>query len=629
MSDSRGRLCRWAPLVLGFFSVLSRGSAADWPGWRGDASGISGETGLPVSWDSQQNVIWKAPLPGQGNSSPIVWGGRVFLTAWDDGGKKRLVLALDAKDGKILWQRELDAAPVPPTNPKNGYASATPVTDGKRVYVFFDSPGLVALDFEGKVLWTRPLGPFKTPWNLASSPILYKDLAIQCCDHEGGGFIASIEAASGEVRWRTPRKGGLLFATPLLISHNGKHQVVVNGTTVFAYDPDTGKELWSARGMTDIFAPSAVFGDGLVYATSGRNGPTMAMDPSGSGDVTETHVKWLLTTGGPYVPSPLVYPCLILPSDNGTLRFVDAKGNVILKEQVRGHFTASPAGGDGKLYWPSERGDVYVVDVTQVASEKPAIRVLAVNALGENCLASPAVSGGRLFLRTVKHLFCIGGGEGAKPPAVAEAGRATFAELKKRYEAHPAENDADDVMARVEAVEAMGKLGDPQAIPFLQQAALHDRHWDVSEAAAKALGPYGERAVPAFTALLGDFRPYLKVIAAENLGRVGAVETAPALLKTAKDGNPLVRIAALRALAPMARASKAEAGKIAPALAHALEDKEGAVRVAAIEGLGLAAERLGGEREAVVRRLRQCAADRNPLVAQAAREALAKAFRER
>jgi len=613
---------RWLSSILSFLALLSSGHAADWPGWRGDGSGVSGEAGLPVAWDSQHNVVWKTPLPGEGNSSPIVWGERVFLTAWTDGGKKRLVLALDSKDGKILWQRELDAPLAPPTNPKNGYASATPVTDGKRVYAFFDSPGLVGLDLEGKVLWTRPLGPFKSPWNLASSPVLYKGLVIQCCDHEGGGFIAGIDAASGEVRWRTPRKGGLLFSTPLLINHQGKPQWVMNGTTVVAYDPDTGKELWSARGMTDIFAPSAVYADGLVYATSGRNGPTMAIDPSGSGDVTDTHVKWFLTTGGPYVPSPLVYPCLVLPNDNGTLRFVDATGNVILREQVKGHFTASPVGADGKLYWPSEKGDVYVVDVANVASARPEIRVLAVNSLGENCLASPAIANGRLLLRTAKHLCCIGGGEGAKPLVVAEAGQATFDELEKRYEAHPAENAANDVMARVEVAEAMGKLGDPQAIPFLQRAALNDPHWDVSEAAAKALGAYSDKAAPVFLTLLADQRPYLKVLAAENLGRLGCQEAVPALLQAARDGNPLVRIASLRGLARVAKVRDGEAQAIVPALARGLEDKEGTVRQAAIEGLLLVADRVGAARDAVVGRLKACSADPNPRVAEAARQAL-------
>jgi len=599
--------------------------AANWPGWRGDGCGISPETNLPVHWNAETNVVWKTPLPGQGNSSPAVWGERAFLTTWAEGGKKRSVICVDAKGGRILWQRDFTVATVAPTAPKNGYASPTPATDGERVYAFFDDPGLVALDLEGKLLWTRPLGPFNNIWNMAGSPILYKDKVIVNCDHDGDSFIVAVDATTGQVRWRTPRRCVRQFATPLLISHEGKPQIVVNGRTVVAYDPDTGRELWSCRGMKEFCSPSAIFHRGLVYAASGRNGPAMAIDPSGRGDVTDTHVRWYLPIGGPYVPSPIVYPCLILPGDSGTMRFVDSQGRVILKERVRGHFSSSPVGADGKIYWTSERGDTHVIDVRQVDADQPAIKVLARNRLGEKCLASPAISNGRLFIRTAKHLFCIAGTGEPKAPVVAGP-RASFAELKKRFDAHPAP-EGDDVTVRVEVVEALAQLKDPQAIPLLQRAAQSDPHWDVREAAAKALGAHGEAAVPALMAVFTRGRTYLKVIAVGHIGRLKVAGAVPALLKATRHGDPLVRIACLRALTQIAMAHDAEASKIVPAMSAALADREGVVRQAAIEALAPLSGKAGGERDAIVRKLLNCAADRNPLVAKSALDALRKSYR--
>jgi hypothetical protein len=599
---------------------------ADWPGWRGDGSGISPETNLPVRWDAETNIAWRTALPGRGNSSPIVWRGRIFLTAWDDGGRKRSVLCLDARDGKLLWQAEMAAPRVEKTNPKNGYASSTPATDGQRVYAFFDSPGLVALDFEGKVLWTRDLGPFKTDWGIASSPILHRDLVIQCCDFDGGGFLVALDAATGEERWRARRPDPRQYATPLLLTHNGKPQIAVNGMTVIAYEPESGQELWRCRGMNQLCAPSAVYADGLVYAASGRNGPAMAIDPGGQGDVTETHVRWYLSSGGPYVISPIVHPCLVLPGDNGALRVVDARGTVVLTESLRGHFSSSPVAADGKLYWANETGDTYVIDVSAVAAAKPSIKVVAVNPLGEKVLASPAIAGGRLFIRTAEHLYCVAGGGEPKVAAAAGAQRGTLAELKKRYESHPAP-EGDDVAVRIEVVEALGKLKDSEAIALLRRAAQEDAHWDVSEAAAKALGAYGAEAAPALLPMFADHRGYLKVIAAEHLGRAKVAGAVPTLVKAAKDREAAVRIAALRALAQIAAANEAEVKPGLAALVAALPDKDGVVKQAAIEALAGLADKVGEERQTVVKAIQECAADRNPLVAKAAREALRNSYK--
>jgi len=635
--------------LIGLLALCPRALlAADWPGWRGDGSGISPETNLPVRWDATTNVAWKTPLPGKGNSSPTVSQGRVFLSAWDDDGKKRSVLCLDTRDGKILWERALVAPRVEKTNPKNGYASSTLAADGRRVYAFFDSPGLVALDLDGKVLWTRDLGPFKTDWGIASSPLLYKDRVVQCCDHDGESFITALDAATGEVRWRTVRPDPRQYATPLLIAHDGKPQIVVNGMTVCAYDPDTGEELWRCRGMNHLCSPSAVYADGgsqgqlgslpaagklrrlaasrLVYVASGRNGPAMAIDPGGRGDVTETHVRWFLPLGGPYVVSPIVCPLPCLPGDNGALRFVGPGGNVVLEGRLGGHFTASPVGAAGRMYWTNERGITYVVDVSRVAGAPPALEVLAANPLDERVYASPAVANGRLYIRTAKNLFCIAGAGEPEPPAVAgEAGR-TFAELKKQYEAHPAPV-GDEVIYRIEAVEALASVKGQETIELLARAALEDAHWDVSEAAAKALGAHGEAALPAVIKMFGSSRPYLRIIAATHLGEWRAVGGIATLVKGGKDRDALVRIHALRSLAQIAAAHAAEAPQIVAALAEGLRDREGVVRQAAIEALASVADKTAAARDSIVRDLLNRAADVNPLVRQTALGALSEAFR--
>lgn len=177
---------RAAALALVVAISTSVGAAADdWPGWRGDGTGVSAETKLPLAWDAKSGVAWSAELPGEGNSSPIVMRGRVYVTCSTDGGRGRHVLSLEAATGRVVWKTDLAAGRVAPTNPKTGYAPSTPCTDGRRVYAFFDSPGLVALDLAGKVLWTRDLGPFKTSWNLAACPVVCGKTVVMCCDHDG------------------------------------------------------------------------------------------------------------------------------------------------------------------------------------------------------------------------------------------------------------------------------------------------------------------------------------------------------------------------------------------------------------------------------------------------------------
>ena len=622
---------RIVTLTLGLVAMLQapaiiagetgRPVTGNWPGWRGDGSGASAQKDLPIVWSEDQNVIWKRPLPGEGNSSPVVWSNQLFVTASADEGMKRLVICIDVGTRQVIWQKELATTEKTKTYPKSGYASATPVTDGQRVYVFFDALGLVALDMQGEVVWTRPLGPFKSPYNMNSSPILYKDMVILCCDHEAESFIVAADKEKGTVRWRTVRPTNIHYSTPLVIEANGRPQIVVNADPIIAYNPDTSEQLWSCRGMTACVTPSPVFDQGLVWLASGRNGPAMAIDPTGTGDVTETHVRMHVTSGGPYVPSPLmVSGLLMLPNDNGTIRFVDRSGNVVLEHRLKDHFSSSPVFADGKVYWTSEPGRTYVLDVSQVTSSPPSVRLLAVNELSGKSLASPAIIDGKLILRSSDALYCIGGGLSAKAPAQTQPAARSFEELKKRYDGHPAE-EGEDVAIRLQMVEAMAGIDDAQAIPFLLHVARKEPHWDVCEAAARQLSRHGQNAADGLIDLLGDDRAFMRIIAAEDLGALRSPKAMSALLTAAGDRDPIVRASSLRSLALIGQADKAVDAMIA-----ALADVDGVVKQSAIESLVLLADKAGAHRETVIAALLDCLADRNPLVVDKARKALMETY---
>ena len=604
-------------------------AAENWPAWRRDGSGISNETNLPVRWSETGNVVWRTPLPGEGNSSPIIWGDRVFVTAALDEGAKRLVICLDTKSGRILWQTELLADEKTVLYPKTGFAAPTPTTDGRRIFAFFDSPGLVALDMEGKVIWKRPLGPFKAPYNLGTSTVLYKDRVIQSCDHKGDAFIAAFRQNDGTECWRTPRKSSGFghFGTPMLIQAQGRPQLVVNGEPVVAYDPDTGKEIWSCRGMKVCVGPSTVFGHGLVYASSGRIGPVMGIDPTGRGDVTETHVRMNLTTGGPYVPSPLVYPHLMVPGDNGRMLFHGANHELVVEGQVRDHFSSSPIGGDGKIYWCSERGKTYVIDAAALTATPPAVKVLAVNEITGVCLASPAVAGGRLFIRTLEALYCIGKD---RAPVVVQTPRAltgTFAELRKRFDDHQAfwQNEKE-AQIRLETVEAIGKLDGPEVIPFLLHVAVKEPHWDICEEAAKCLARKGPPATDSLITLMPDSRPFIRTIAINELGRMKVSKAVPGLLKALRDKEPLVRSASLQALARIGQADTLEFPQIVAAMIATLSaTEEPVVRQSALEGLAAFGNKAAAQRREIVEALAVVEAGPNPGLARKARQMLSPA----
>jgi hypothetical protein len=411
MSNCRPTVILLTTLASALSLVTLR--ADNWPRWRGpDGKAISNDPRLPVRWSPDENVCWATEIPGEGSSSPIVWNDRAFLSSALEDGTRRLVHCLDRKTGDILWSGEIDDENPELTSALTGHAAATPATDGEHVIAFFGNAGVVCYDFDGNQRWRRRFGEFDSELGLASSPVLHQGRVILLCDHDGNrfrtfdSFLIALDVGTGDVAWKTDRKGQFRsWSTPIPIRlQNGRQELVINAQDELrGYDPETGKHLWSVRGMTGWVTPSPVSGLGLVLATSGKDGPTMAVRPGGTGDVTDTHVVWQHRRGAPYVCSPLLYDGLLyVHNEQGILSCMDsATGEVHYQERLDGKFIASAVAVDGKIYVSNEDGDTFVFRAGNT------YELLARNPLRERCLASPAISDGQIFIRTERHLFCI------------------------------------------------------------------------------------------------------------------------------------------------------------------------------------------------------------------------------
>jgi outer membrane protein assembly factor BamB len=391
--------------------------AENWPRWRGpQGNAFSSEVPLPTHWSTTDNVAWKVQIPGEGFSSPIVWGDRVFVTSALEHGFRRAMHCLDAASGRIVWSREIEDDNPEVTSAMTGHAAATPATDGRHVVAFFGNAGVVCYDFDGEQLWQRDFGDFESELGLASSPVIDGDRVILVCDHDGtrftsfDSFLISLELETGATRWKRDRPG--LFrswSTPIFVpSGAAGREIIVNAQDELrAYDPNSGELLWRVGGMTGWVTPSPVFAHGMLFATSGRDGPTIAVRPGGRGDVTESHVAWSQARGAPYVCSPVAYSQeLYVHTEGGILRCYDARsGKLHYAERLPGRFTASSVAGDGKVYVTNEDG------ATMVVRAGPEFELLAENRLEEYTLASPAIARGRLYVRTEKRLYAITAGE--------------------------------------------------------------------------------------------------------------------------------------------------------------------------------------------------------------------------
>jgi outer membrane protein assembly factor BamB len=387
-------------------------AAKYWARWRGPSGqGLVSGTGYTDTWSATQNVKWKIRVPGSGNSSPIVWGDRIFLTTAYDGGRRLSVLAYRRSDGTRLWETFAPAGRTGfGSHFKNGHASATAATDGQRVYVSFGARGILALDLDGKLVWHRDLGAMDVYHGTAGSPLLYKDRLILYQDQARGSFIAAFDTRTGKTLWTTKRTASVGWGTPIAVRVVDHDEIIVNGQQrVLAYNPDTGAELWSCDGSTFEVIPTPVVGFGMVFCSSGRAGPTLAIRPGGKGDVTRSHLAWTSPRGSPFVPSPILYgEHLYMVNDmQSVATSFDARtGKVMWQNRLgvarREGFSASPVAFDGKVFFTNDEGETFVLKAGAT------FQLLHVNNIGEETLATPALVDGLWYIRTAQNLFAIG-----------------------------------------------------------------------------------------------------------------------------------------------------------------------------------------------------------------------------
>ena len=382
-----------------------------WSRWRGPSGqGIVEGTGYPDTWSETTNVAWKTDVPGSGHSSPIVWGDRIFLTTSRDRGNRVSILSFRRSDGALLWETDAPDGRAERHHGKNSPASATVTTDGERIYASFGSRGMVAVDFDGRVAWHRDLGHIANYHGPAGSPLLYRDTVIIYQDQRGGAFVIALDARTGETRWRTARSASVGWGSPVAITVGDHDELIVSSQRqVQSYDPTTGEELWSCGGNRVEVIPTPVVGHGLVFCTSGRAGPTLAIRPGGRGDVTDTHVEWKTTRGSPFVPSPVLYGDYLytLNDMSGIITNLNAKtGETIWQERLgrprREGISASPVIVDDKLFVTTDDGQTFVMKTG------PEFELLHTNDIGERTLASPALVDGMWYIRTASQLIAIG-----------------------------------------------------------------------------------------------------------------------------------------------------------------------------------------------------------------------------
>jgi outer membrane protein assembly factor BamB len=400
--------------------------AGNWPRFRGPGGlGISAYDNVPVAWnvESGEGIVWKAAVPLEGNSSPIVWGDRVFLTGASE--QKREVYCFSTADGKLLWQKEVPGTPAstakpPQVNNDTGYAAPTACTDGRRVYAWFANGDLAAFDLAGNLVWAKSTGLPQNPYGHGTSLTMAGDLLIVQLDQgtpkEGLSKLMALDSATGKPVWEAKRPNmPSSWATPIVIEVGGRTQIVTAGEPwAIAYDLDGGKELWRVKCLRQDVAPSPVFAEGIVYVVTSAPQAT-AIRPDGQGDVTGTDkVLWVAEDNLPDTCSPLATPQWVyLLTSGGTLTCYDAKTGKKLKDMdIESPFKASPSLVGKYLYLVGDEGKVFVVEADparwKLVAKPATYEMVAVSDMKEPCSASPAFQDGRIYLRTKSQLVCIG-----------------------------------------------------------------------------------------------------------------------------------------------------------------------------------------------------------------------------
>ena len=432
-------------VVVGFLAALAptdvyAGSGSDyWPAWRGpDATGAAQKGNPPLTWSETENIKWKVKLPGQGSSSPVIWGEKIFFQAAvktdakgtpasSDTGEKRPfhggtaptnvhkfdLVCLDRKTGKTLWQKTVrEEMPHEGHHPTGTFASYSPVTDGKYVWASFGSRGVHCYDVDGNHKWSRDLGKMKTrnAFGEGASPALAGDALIVLMDQEGDSFVYALDKKTGKTIWKKSRDEGTSWSTPVVVEVKGKLQVIINATNqIRSYDVKTGKLIWQCGGMTANAIPSPVVGFGKVFCTSGfRGSALLAIELGRTGDLTDTDaIKWQVDEATPYVPSPLlygdkIYVCSVLKGIVSCYEAKTGKPHFVKKRlDAIKEIYASPTGAAGRVYFVSREGK------TQVIKNSGKFEILATNTLDDKIDASPAIVGDQIFLKGKTHLYCI------------------------------------------------------------------------------------------------------------------------------------------------------------------------------------------------------------------------------
>ena len=398
-------------------AIVCQTLQADWKEFRGpNGQGHAQTTGLPVNWSDTENVLWKTQLDGLAWSSPVIVNGNVYLTNAVESGDETHSLrlaCLNVGSGKLLWEKELFVQEGKVQfHKKNSHASPTPIIEDERIYLHFGPHGTACVSLSGEVIWKQKL-EYKPVHGNGGSPALAGDVLVICCDGGDQQFVVGLNKANGEIAWRTERdtepKKGFSFSTPLVIEINGQQQAVCPGSdAVFAYNPQDGSEIWRVDypGGYSV-TPRPIYGQGLVFVCTGFNKPIlMAIDPTGTGNVTESHLKWQIDRQMPHSPSPLlVGEELYVVSDKGIASCIDAKtGEIYWQERIEGNYSASPMYAEGHVYFQDENGTTVVVKASREFSE------VARNSIGqeERTFASYAIEGNSLLLRSENHLYRIG-----------------------------------------------------------------------------------------------------------------------------------------------------------------------------------------------------------------------------
>ena len=433
-----GLLCAVLPLE-GQSTGKAGAGAANWHQWRGpEANGVSRTATPPTTWSEKDNIRWKVEIAGKGGATPIVWGDKVFLLTSINTGKvdpsltkpedqpdrvfgikfpntsyQFVILCLDRKTGKELWRRTAtEFVPHEGHHRDNTYASASPFTDGKRIYCWFGSAGMFCYDLEGKKLWDRKLGQARIGASLGEgcSPVVHEGKVVVLRDQQGPSSIETLDARTGKTIWKEDRDEPNGWATPLIVAHNGKTQVVTCGDNlVRSYDLENGELIWQCGGLSENTIPSPVVEGELVYCMSGYKGYSLlALPLSARGDITNSdQIVWRKNKGTPYIPSPLLYEgkLYFLKSNQSFLSCLDTKTGEAFYENVRlpevANVYSSPVGAAGRVYITGRNG------VTLVLTRSQEFAILATNELDDQFRASPALAGKELFLRGSKFLYCI------------------------------------------------------------------------------------------------------------------------------------------------------------------------------------------------------------------------------